>query len=102
MVAEIRKPIYWKGHLVGYVTDFEMDMWYQGGKWEPEQSEYLPEFYNVLSGLLPIVSMESINTNLEKRIWVGLGINEPTHLVYTFDDNRIDMRITPSIKPESW
>lgn len=84
------------------MIDLEIDMWYQGGTWQAEQSEYLSEFYEVLSALVPVASLRDINTNLEKCIWVGLGVNEPTHLVYSFNDGRIDMRFTPSIKPGSW
>jgi hypothetical protein len=77
-------------------------MWYQSGKWQPVQAEIVTEFYKVLETLIPIQSIHDINANLEKGIWVGLGVNEPTHLVYAFNRERIDMRLTTSIKPETW
>jgi hypothetical protein len=95
-------PIYWRGMLIGHLSDIEIDMWYQGGKWLPENEATVQDFYNELRKLIDVRSLSDIDENLGKGIWIGFGVNEPTHLVYTFADGRLDARLTTTERPETW
>ncbi len=95
-------PIYRQNYLVGHITDLETDIWYQGGKWLPSENEYSHEFVKSLEKLSAIRKWDDVQNNLEKGIWVGVGINSPTHLVFSFTGERIDMRLTTSERPERW
>jgi hypothetical protein len=94
-------PVYWQGHLVGQVTITATDMWYQSGIWVPGDGDPAAAFLRLLAQLDPLDTKASLNKNLERQLWVGVGQDRPTHLVIGCAPDCIELRLM-SHPPESW
>jgi hypothetical protein len=93
-------PVYWQNQLIGHLHNFQVDMWYCEGNWVGLETPFAA-FYDLLQMLTSISKMEDVNTNLEKKIWVGIGQNKPTHLVYAFENNHLAARLVVH-PPNEW
>jgi hypothetical protein len=93
-------PVYWQNQLIGHLYNVQVDMWYCEGDWAGLEIPF-PAFYDELQGLTPIGNFEAINTNLEKKLWVGIGQNKPTHLIYAFGNNHLAARLVIH-SPNEW
>lgn len=94
--------VYWHNEIVGYLDEWDIDMWYVGGKWRSTDSTKTSLFLKILENIQPVNRYEDMNDNFDKRIWVGLDTNSPNALVGLFDGERLETRRTITERPETW
>ncbi|MEQ8677600.1 MAG: hypothetical protein RLP44_13615 [Aggregatilineales bacterium] len=93
-------PIYWRGELVGHMSNILVDMFYWDGDWQPDENHDLADFLAELSKLKPL-SRENWAYNQELLIWIGIFHNEPTHIAIGFEDGKLVTRMIIKA-PKDW
>jgi hypothetical protein len=90
-------PVYWEGNLVGYLSNFTLDMWYLDGDWLPTDTPEATRFLSAISHLQGRTFWES---GVEALVWVKIpSLSMDCTVVHVPLDNRITFRMMINLEP---